>query len=171
MTSLLLLIDHEGSVWGEVKIGERGVEHILLTSIGERRVGREIRRWQTHGILAQHEVYHQTISPNERLWISEHISFRDRRFILSLRQWFGLRGCQMVTLPQSCIGIWHELLSPSIDPRQRYALMMRIRQLEPRMLEHVRLRVRKLLKNRASLDEQAIFMSLQNLAKELAPIS
>lgn len=171
METLMLLLDHDRVVLGEASIRNKTMERVLLTDIGERRFAHELARWQTEGLALRVESERMENHSDERRWHVERISMRDPRFLTALRRWAVLRGCQCVILPSIYTRPWHHLLCLDVDPRQRFEIIMRLRQLDAVELKKAEAALREILHVATTAQRKMVSVLAEDLIRALQKAS
>lgn len=135
MDATSLLFDSAHAFLGEVTSRDGGMTRVILTAEGEQSVGPHLSDWQVRGIPHVQEVQGRHTSDGSPVFYQERIQVRNSHFLETFRRWLSGHGIALVTVSPDVMAYWENILSLPLEPRERFAMVVTIRDASGNELE------------------------------------
>lgn len=158
MEEFSLLFDQSSHFLGELATQNGAGTRLTLTADGERAIGAYIKDWQTRGIPVSHQVTGGTgdvqarSSADAGAYYVQRVLMRDRGFLDAAQNWFAHRGMAVVPLSYPCVECWEMLVRLPLEPSERFAMVLALKDANPDALADWRKTLTNAL--RVATDEQ-----------------
>lgn len=127
--STFLLFANMSDFFGEVRLRDGALDHVMLTGLGEEHIGASVKDWQTRGVPVRREIFGTKDRPSDIVFFQERVQPREKTFSDALRLWCEDHQITVVSVPSHAhADCWNMMLRLPLESTERFAMLSVIAQ-------------------------------------------
>lgn len=163
---LSLLFDQRRDMLGEIVTEHGSLRRMMLTALGEGRVGVLFDWWQTNGVPYRRAL--PDVGQGEVVFFLERVTPQSIEFHDAVQAWAVEQQYPMIDLMDAAVDVWQRVVSLPLSLEERFAFLLGLKHTSPAFLPQWRHALDEALdlmqRERASTEK-----AVERLKKQLAP--